>query len=119
MPDNPGGRISLHRKLPFLLAANSVNYGRPFKLCTAEAMAAALFITGFITEAQTICEAFSWGDEFMRINTEFLIEYSRCESSFGIASAETRIINAHEEKTTFQADPCDPNNSSDSDSIKS
>jgi pre-rRNA-processing protein TSR3 len=56
------------RRLPPLIAANPVNYGKWEKLSSAEAIAAALFITKFEDEANVILSKFSWGDEFIRIN---------------------------------------------------
>ncbi|MFX1340080.1 MAG: DUF367 family protein [Promethearchaeota archaeon] len=56
------------RKLPPLIAANPVNYGKWEKLSSAEAIAAALFITNFEEEANLILSKFSWGKEFIKIN---------------------------------------------------
>jgi pre-rRNA-processing protein TSR3 len=64
------------RKLPFLLAANPVNYSMPFKLSTLEAIAAALYITGFIGEAHRILSTMKWGETFLTLNREPLTLYS-------------------------------------------
>lgn len=56
------------RRLPPLIAANPVNYGKWEKLSSAEAIAVALFITKFEESANLILSKFSWGEEFMKIN---------------------------------------------------
>lgn len=65
-------KFKMGRKLPHLLAANSVNYGKWDKLSSAEALAAALFITGFKDEAKKLLSKFSWGKSFWEINKDFL-----------------------------------------------
>ena len=65
-------KFKMGRKLPHLLAANSVNYGKWDKLSSAEALAAALFITGFKNEAKNLLSKFSWGKSFWEINKDFL-----------------------------------------------
>ena len=56
------------RKLPPLIAANPVNYGKWEKLTSAEAIAAALYIIKFNDYANLILSKFSWGTEFFKIN---------------------------------------------------
>jgi pre-rRNA-processing protein TSR3 len=57
-----------YRKLPPLIAANPVNYGKWEKLSSAEALAAALFITSFIDYGNLILSKFSWGIQFKELN---------------------------------------------------
>jgi len=63
------------RVLPTLVAANPVNYGVPFKLSSAEALATALWILDFKEEAKIILSKFKWGEEFLKINSDF---FSKC-----------------------------------------
>jgi pre-rRNA-processing protein TSR3 len=57
-----------YRKLPSLIAANPVNYGKWEKLSSAEALAAALYITEFNDVGDKILSKFSWGIQFKVLN---------------------------------------------------
>jgi pre-rRNA-processing protein TSR3 len=80
------------RLLPFLYAANPVNYGKPFKLNCAEAIAAALHICGMPLEARYIMSKFRWGDGFFGINAELLARYSECKNSAEILAVQDECV---------------------------
>ena len=69
------------RSLPYMLAANPVNWGRPFKLSSVEALAASLYIMGFKEQALQALSKFGWGEQFIKLNQEPLDRYSEAETS--------------------------------------
>lgn len=81
------GKSRNQRCLPLIVAANTVNYGKAFKMNTAEALAASLYIAGFKLDAEAILLPFSYGEEFIRLNYDALESYSQCSTE-----AEVRAI---------------------------
>lgn len=80
------------RLLPFLVAANPINYGRPCQLSCVEAIAAALYITGFKKLAEQCLGKFSWGHSFIDLNKELLDIYSLCTDSKSVVAAQKVYI---------------------------
>ncbi|WP_336036114.1 DUF367 family protein [Halobacterium yunchengense] len=77
-----------HRALPFLVAANPVNYGNPFQLNTVEAFAGALAILGEREHAERILSKFTWGQTFLDLNEEPLRRYAECEDSGDVVAVQ-------------------------------
>ncbi|MCK4952501.1 DUF367 family protein [Candidatus Bathyarchaeota archaeon] len=78
----------ISRCLPFLIAVNPTNYGKPTKLSTVEALSAALYITGFRKEAERLLSIFKWGVHFINLNLELLESYSQARNSFEIVELQ-------------------------------
>lgn len=82
------------RALPFLVAANPVNYGRPFRLTTVEALAGALAILGERDRAATLLSNFSWGHTFLELNEEPLRRYADCADSSEVVAVQQEYLDA-------------------------
>jgi pre-rRNA-processing protein TSR3 len=81
------------RCLPYLVAANPVNYGKPTKLSTVEALSAALSIAGFREQATELLSKFKWGPQFIALNEELLDGYSQAKDSAGVIEVQKGYIN--------------------------
>jgi len=75
------------RALPFLVPANPVNYGKPTRLSTAEAFAAALYILGDVEGAELVMSKFKWGPHFLQLNRQPLEDYRRATCSAEVVEA--------------------------------
>ncbi|KDQ53351.1 hypothetical protein JAAARDRAFT_197515 [Jaapia argillacea MUCL 33604] len=99
LDDVPFNKISSphERLLPYLLASNPTNYGKPYRLNCVEALAAAFYITGFPEYAERVLGGFGWGGGFWELNKDFLTAYQTTTSSASIASTQARIMEELEE----------------------
>ncbi|MCK4757878.1 MAG: DUF367 family protein [Thermoplasmata archaeon] len=86
------GRKSKGRALPFLVAANPVNYGKPFILSSAEAFAAALIILRHREQAGKILAKFRFGQTFLDLNREPLEEYEKAGNAKEIIEAQSLFV---------------------------
>lgn len=99
--ETPFGRMKSPnpRLLPFLVAANPINYGKPCQLSCVEAIAAAMYITGLKQEAQWYLGKFSWGHSFIELNQELLDMYAACKNSEEILKAQNEyLVRVRQEK---------------------
>ncbi len=87
------------RGLPYLVAANPVNYGQVGKLCSAEAAASALFILGFVNEASKILNMFKWGPHFLELNAEPLHDYQSASNSSEVVQKQLLYMPSANDET--------------------
>ena len=80
------------RCLPLLVAGNPVNFGKPTKLTTVEALAAALIIAGFEEEARELLSVFTWGHTFLDLNGERLEKYSTARNSAEVVELQKTFM---------------------------
>ena len=61
-------QLSLANVVPYLIATNPTNYGKPWRLNCAEALAAAFSLTGHDDWAERLLAPFGWGSSFYPVN---------------------------------------------------
>ncbi|XP_077249965.1 RNase L inhibitor protein-like protein [Tasmannia lanceolata] len=88
-------RCAAPRLLPWLVAANPVNYGRPCELSCVEALSAALIICGEEETANLLLGKFKWGHSFLSLNRELLKSYSECENGSDIISVQNAWLSTN------------------------
>ena len=85
-----GGKCE--RLLPYLVAANPVNYGRPWRLNCVEALAACFYICGRDDWAEIVLQHFPYGKPFLEINGQLLERYKKCKDEDEVKKTEEQWL---------------------------
>lgn len=94
----PRAKRTEERALPYLLASNPINWGRPMELNSAEAVMASLYILGEKEQASMFLERFNWAPEFMRLNGNMLEDYSKAKDSSEVVRIQGEYLESILEK---------------------
>ncbi|KAJ7180794.1 hypothetical protein C8R46DRAFT_1070632 [Mycena filopes] len=94
LDDVPFGKIASphERLLPYLLATNPTNYGKPWRLNCVEALAAAFYITGFDSYADRLLSGFGWGGAFWKVNRTYFERYKTCTTAADVSAMQEKIM---------------------------
>ncbi len=82
----------IRRALPYLVAGNPTNFGRPTILSTAESLAAALYILGEKEQAARLMGAFNWGHTFLELNSGLLEAYAAAEGPGEVLKIQEQVM---------------------------
>ncbi|KAJ1676004.1 ribosome biogenesis protein tsr3 [Spiromyces aspiralis] len=107
-------RARHNRLLPYLVAANPVNYGKPWRLNCVEALAAAFYICGMDDVGDALMGKFKWGHAFREVNEDLFRKYSQCKDSAEVIEIQGEwmaMIDRENEmrhgRKTGEADSCE------------
>ncbi|XP_054710161.1 18S rRNA aminocarboxypropyltransferase-like [Uloborus diversus] len=102
------------RLLPYLVAANPINFGRPCQLSCVEAISAVFQITGFEELSRAYLHQFKWGHTFLSLNEQLFDLYSACGTSAEIVSAQENYLKELQNERAARKDEIDLPPSDDS-----
>lgn len=74
-------KTHVSRALPFVIAVNPVNFGKPLKLTTLEAFAASVYILGNPKQSKVITSIYKWSPHFLTMNKNPLEDYRTAKNS--------------------------------------
>lgn len=104
------------RLLPYLVATNPVNYGKPWKLNCVEALAALFYVTGFPEHGEALLGKFKWGHAFKKVNGGLLSRYAKCKDSAEVLAVQNEYLAQLEEDERIKKEEAEANQGSDIDS---
>lgn len=94
------------RLLPFCIAANPINYGRPWKLSCVEALSAALSICSLDQFSNYLMSKFTWGKGFMSLNGEYFTQYQTCLNSTQMIHVQEKFMSRSPEELDESVHGC-------------
>ncbi|CAA9990993.1 ribosome biogenesis protein TSR3, putative [Plasmodium knowlesi strain H] len=86
-------KFANQRKLPYIIAVNSINYGKPYKLSCLESLAFCLYVCGYNKQCTDILNIYKWSSSFVSLNGELLDMYKLCNTHEEVKNAEDEFIN--------------------------
>ena len=97
-------RARHHRALPYLVAANTVNFGKPWRLNCAEALAACLAIFDFQDAADELMNQFKWGHSFFEQNGDYIDAYKTARSAKEMVQMQNFFLDELKKEAEEEAD---------------
>ncbi|CAG9472273.1 ribosome biogenesis protein TSR3, putative [Plasmodium vivax] len=85
-------KFANQRKLPYIIAVNSINYGKPYKLSCLESLAFCLYVCGYNKQCTDILNIYKWSSSFVNLNGELLDMYKLCNTHEEVKSVEDEFI---------------------------